>query len=129
MEQQLLLLHLTFFKVQKNQVSHRKGIDVCNIFCVWMCTHFSFQPPIPNLGNCIRHFRNFSLVFWTFLPTCRRHKWMAVKPKIILLIDIKEEQGGRWWEKILKSNEQDLWIEMVRGRISYLVLTSLFENA
>ena len=94
-----------------------------------MCTHFSFQPPIPNLGNCIRHFRNFSLGFWTFLPTCRLHEWMAVKPKIILLIDIKEEQGGRWWEKILKSNEQDLWIEMVRGRISYLVQTSLFENA
>ena len=66
MKQQLLLLHLTFFEVQKNVVSHRKRIDVCNIFCMWMCTHFSFQPPIPNLGNCICHFRNFSLAFLTF---------------------------------------------------------------
>ena len=56
LEQQLLLLHLTFFEVQKNEVSHRKRIDVCNVFCVWICTHFSFQPLIPNLGNCIHHF-------------------------------------------------------------------------
>ena len=89
LEQHLLLLHLTFLEVQKNEVSHRKRIDVCNIFCVWMCTCVRFQPPIPNLGNWIRHFGNFSSVFWTFPPTCRRHKWMAVKPKIILLIDIK----------------------------------------
>ena len=128
LEQQLLLLHLTFLEFQKNEVSHRKRINVCNNFCVWMCTHVRFQPPIPNLGNCIRHFRNCSLVFWTFPSTCRRHKWMAVKPKIVLLIDIKWERGGRWWEKILKSNEQDLWIERVRGQISYLVLTSHFEN-
>ena len=63
LEQQLLLLHLTFLEFQKNEVSHRKRINVCNNFCVWMCTHVSFQPPIPNLGNCIRHFRNCSLVF------------------------------------------------------------------
>ena len=50
-EQQLLLHHLTFLEVQKNEVSHIKVIDVCNIFCVWMCTHVSFQPSIHNLGN------------------------------------------------------------------------------
>ena len=31
-------------------------------------------------------------------------------------------------EKILKSNEQDLQIKRMHGRISYLVLTSYFEN-
>ena len=30
--------------------------------------------------------------------------------------------------EISKSNEQDLWIERVRGLISYLVLTSNFEH-
>ena len=89
LEQQLLLLHLKFLEVEKNEVSHRKRIDVCNIFCVRMCTHLSFRSPIPNLGNCIRHFRNFSLVFWTFPLTCGRDEWMAVKPKIIPFFDIK----------------------------------------
>ena len=102
MKQQSLLLHLTFLEVQKNEVSHGKRIDVCNIFCVWMCAHFSFQPPIPNLGDCIRHFHNLSLVFWTFPPTCGGHKYMAVKPKMILLIDIKYKRGERWQEKSIE---------------------------
>ena len=89
MEQQLLLLHLTFLEVQKNEVSHRERVDLCNTFCVWMCTHVSFKSLIPNLGDCIHHFRNFSLVFWTVPHTCGCYKYMAVKPKVILLIDIK----------------------------------------
>ena len=95
LEQQLLLLHLRFLEVQKNEVSHRKHIDVCNIFCVWICTDLSFQS-IPNLSSCIRHFHNFSLVFWTFLTTYGRRKWMAVKPKIILLTINRYQIRARW---------------------------------
>ena len=51
LEQRLLLLYLTSLEVQKNDISHRNRVDVCNIFCVWLFTHISFQIPIPRLGN------------------------------------------------------------------------------
>ena len=44
---------------------------------------------------------------------------------------IKRYQIRARWKvvgEISKSNEQDLWIERVRGLISYLVLTSNFEH-
>ena len=39
-----------------------------------------------------------------------------------------KQRGGRWWEKLLKSYEQERKIKTERGDISYSVLTIKFKH-
>ena len=112
LEQRLLLLHLISLEVQKNEINHRNCIDVCNIFCVWLFTHASFQLPITNLGNCICYFRNFRLDFWTFPLTSGCHKWMTVNSKIFLFTN---ESFWKFWTRFFfgnSSNKQKQFLDL-----------------